>query len=74
MGFTCLEQDVMFSSYEGTLAVGDLIEFRNVGGYSIVHKPQFINTQCAMYALKQDGSVKTIMREETFDDVFGKFI
>lgn len=74
MGFTCLEQDVMFSSYEGTLAVGDLIEFRNVGGYSIVHKPQFINTQCAMYALQQDGSVKTIMREETFDDVFAKFI
>jgi diaminopimelate decarboxylase len=74
MGYTCLEQDVMFPSYEGNLSVGDIIEFRNVGGYSIVYKPQFIYPQCAMYALHHDGTTEMIMRKETFDDVFSKFL
>ncbi len=74
MGYTCLEQDVMFPSYEGMLSIGDIIEFRNVGGYSIVYKPQFIYPQCAMYALHHDGTTEMIMRKETFDDVFSKFL
>lgn len=74
MGYTCLEQDVMFPAYEGNLAVGDFIEFRNVGGYSIVYKPQFIYPQCAMYALHRDGSAEVIMRQETIDDIFQRFV
>ncbi len=74
MGYTCLEQDVMFPSYEGMLSIGDIIEFRNVGGYSIVYKPQFIYPQCAMYALHHDGTTEMIMRKETIDDVFSKFL
>lgn len=74
MGYTCLEQDVMFPSYEGNLAVGDIIEFRNVGGYSIVYKPQFIYPQCPMYTLHSDGTTDIIMRQETADDVFAKFV
>lgn len=74
MGYTCLEQDVMFPSYNGNLAVGDIIEFRNVGGYSIVYKPQFIYPQCPMYTLHKDGSIEEIMRQETIDDVFAKFV
>ena len=73
MGYTCLEQDVMFPAYAGPLAVGDIVEFPNVGGYSLVYKPQFMIPQCAMYALQRDGSVRTLMRAETFDDVFAKF-
>ena len=49
------------------------IVFENVGGYSIVSKPQFIKPQSAMYVKTSDGHVKQIMRAETFDDVFGKF-
>jgi diaminopimelate decarboxylase len=74
MGYTCLEQDVMFPAYEGKLAVGDYIEFRNVGGYSIVYKPQFIYPQCPMYTLHHDGKTDLIMRQETVDDVLVKFI
>lgn len=73
MGFTCLEQDVMVPKWEGDLAVGDIIVFDNVGGYSIVSKPQFIKPQSAMYANRANGSVEMIMRAETFDDVFDKF-
>ena len=73
MGYTCLEQDVMSPSYSGRLAVGDLLEFRNVGAYSLVYKPPFICPQCKMFALRPDGSLEMIMREETFEDVFSKF-
>lgn len=74
MGYTCLEQDVMLPSYVGELAPGDYICFNNVGGYSIVYKPQFMTPQCPMYSVDAEGGVKTIMRAETFDDVFSKFI
>jgi diaminopimelate decarboxylase len=73
MGFTCLEQDVMVPEWKGELSEGDIMVFDNVGGYSIVSKPQFIKPQSAMYAKRVDGSVEMIMRSETFDDVFGKF-
>ena len=73
MGFTCLEQDVMVSDWEGKLAEGDVMVFDNCGGYSIVSKPQFIKPQSAMFAKRANGNVEMIMRAETFDDVFGKF-
>lgn len=73
MGSTCLEQDVMYPDFDRPLAEGDILVFNNVGGYSIVSKPQFIKPQSAMYVVKQDESVKEIMRAETFDDVFSKF-
>ena len=73
MGFTCLEQDVMVPEWCGELAEGDIMVFENVGGYSIVSKPQFIKPQSAMYAIRTNGELKQIMRAETFEDVFGKF-
>lgn len=73
MGFTCLEQDVMVPQWEGDLSEGDIMVFDNVGGYSIVSKPQFIKPQSAMYVKRANGNIEMIMRAETFDDVFGKF-
>lgn len=72
-GFTCLEQDVMAPHFNQPIAVGDVLVFNNVGGYSIVSKPQFIKPQSAVFALRIDGSVQQIMRAESFNDVFGKF-
>ena len=37
-------------------------------------KPQFIRPNCAMVAVEPDGTVREIMREETFEDVFSKFV
>lgn len=74
MGYTCLEQDMMRSAYSGKLAVGDIIAFENVGGYSIVSKPQFIQPNCSMLVYNKNGNTKEIMREETFEDVFSKFV
>ena len=69
MGFTCLEPQ-----WKGELSEGDIVVFNNVGGYSIVSKPQFIKPQSAMYVKHANGNIGMIMRAETFDDVFGKFI
>ena len=69
-GFTCLEQDTLFKEFPESVKVGDVIEFRNVGGYSVVYKPPFIQPCCAMVAIKEDGSVEEIKRKETYEDIF----
>lgn len=74
MGYTCLEQDLMYEGLEGDMAPGDYLIFENVGGYSIVSKPQFINPNGAMYAVRGNQKPFPIMRSETFEDVFSKFI
>lgn len=74
VGFTCLEQDILFKDFPDSLSIGDLIEFRNVGGYSIVYKPPFIQPQCPIYAKLDNGELKLIKREETFNDIFKTFI
>ena len=69
-GFTCLEQDTLFKDFSEALKVGDVVEFRNVGGYSVVYKPPFIQPCCAMVAIKADGSIEEIKRKETYEDIF----
>lgn len=69
-GFTCLEQDTLFKDFSEAVKVGDVIEFRNVGGYSVVYKPPFIQPCCAMVAINEDGSIEIIKRKETYEDIF----
>lgn len=69
-GFTCLEQDTLFNEFPEEVKVGDVIEFRNVGGYSVVYKPPFIQPCCAMVAIKEDGKIEEIKRKETYEDIF----
>lgn len=73
-GFTCLEQDTLFKDFPDGVRVGDVIEFRNVGGYSVVYKPPFIQPCCVMVAIKGDNTVEEIKRKETFEDIFQTFI
>ena len=74
MGFTCLEQDCLYKKFPERVRVGDVIEFRNIGGYSVVYKPPFIQPCCAMVAIKKDGTVDLIKKKETFDDIFKTFV
>lgn len=69
-GFTCLEQDNLFKDFPDVVKVGDVLELRNIGGYSVVYKPPFIQPCCAMVAIKEDGTTKLIKRKETFEDIF----
>lgn len=68
-GYTCLEQDVMYTGYNGKLTIGAYVVFGNTGGYSNVLKPPFIKPNCAMVAFTVDGEVKLIKRAETYDDL-----
>ena len=69
-GYTCLENDHIYEGFEGELAVGDIVQFRNIGSYSNVFKPPFILPNCAMIVLERSGKAGLIKRKETLDDVF----
>lgn len=73
-GYTCLQQDIMRADYNGKLGVGDYVVFGNVGGYSNVFKPPFINPQCTMLVLKTDGSMDVIKRKEDYEDILSTYI
>lgn len=73
VGYTCLEQDVIYPEYNGQLSVGDVIYFGNVGGYSVVSKPPFILPNCPMIEIDGENMAGIIKRQETFDDLFQTF-
>lgn len=69
VGYTCLEHDVLYKGFCGTVAVGDYIVFDNVGGYSNVSKPPFIKPNCCM--VSSTGNI--IKRAETVEEVIGTY-
>ena len=73
VGYTCLEHDHIYEGFSGDLAVGDLIQFRNVGSYSNVFKPPFILPNCAMIIWNQNEA-RLIKRKETVDDIFSTYV
>lgn len=74
VGYTCLEQDVLYSGFSGELGIGDYIRFGNVGGYSNVLKPPFIRPNCAMIAIEADGRHRLIKRAETDEDLLHTYL
>lgn len=74
VGYTCLENDILYRNYNGYLGLEDVLVFHNVGGYSVVSKPQFIQPNFPAVAVKETGEIIEIMRPETFEDVFSKFV
>ena len=57
----------------GELAAGDVIEFYNVGGYSIVDKPPFIHPDIPIY-MKSKGQISCVKRAQTLDDIFAPYM
>ena len=74
VGYTCLEHDHIYEGFSGELAVGDLVQFRNVGSYSNVFKPPFILPNCAMIQIDGDGTPSLMKRAETIDDLFHTYV
>lgn len=73
-GYTCLEQDVLYRAFSGKLAVGDYVVFGNVGGYSNVLKPPFIQPNCAMVALTDRNEYTLMKRAETGEDLLRTYV
>lgn len=72
-GFTCIESDYLYRNYNGKLAKGDIVEFGNVGSYSVVLKPPFILPNFPIIDISE-GELEIIKRGETFDDLFHTFV
>lgn len=73
VGYTCLEQDVIYKNCHEKIAIGDLVEIKNVGGYSIVDKPPFIHPDIPIYMMKNEDMI-CIKRAQTFDDIFSPYV
>lgn len=73
VGYTCLEHDHIYENFNGELAVGDLVQFRNVGSYSNVFKPPFILPNCAMIQCDEKG-ISLMKRAENIDDLFHTYV
>lgn len=72
VGFTCIENDVLYHGYNGSLAHGDAVVISNCGSYSLVMKPPFILPNFPVIDICGE-KVEVIKRGETFDDLFHTF-
>ena len=69
-GYTCMENDYLYTDYYGIINQGDFLVFSNVVSYSVVIKPPFILPNFAIIELDTQNKVSLIKRKETIDDVF----
>lgn len=73
VGFTCIEGDVLYKNYCGSLAKEDAVVISNCGSYSIVMKPPFILPNFPVLDISK-GKIELIKYGETFDDLFHTFL
>ena len=64
----------MYEGFNGEIAVGDIVQFRNVGSYSNVFKPPFILPNCAMVQINEKGENELIKQKESIDDIFRTYV
>ena len=71
-GFTCMEHDVLYTGFEGMVGVGDFFVFDQVGAYTTVFKPPFI--QSAPPILELEGEDHRVLRQrETLDQILASY-
>ena len=74
-GYTCMEDDIMFSGYKGDLKIGDYVLFDNVGAYTIGLKPPFISPGPAVLYIESDNDdFQLAKKPENFDDIFSTYV
>lgn len=74
VGYSCIERDVLAHGYEGSIAPGDILEFKNTGSYSVVMKPQFIQLAPEVYIRRTNGEYVLVRRKEELNDVLSTYI
>lgn len=73
-GYTCMEDDIMHSGLTEAVSSGDFCVFSNVGAYSLVLKPPFIQPAPPIL-LYEPASERPVLesRPGTVDDLLGVF-
>ncbi|WP_369160313.1 hypothetical protein [Candidatus Thiodiazotropha sp. LNASS1] len=70
VGYTCMEDDYLYRDYDKRLKINDILVFGNVGAYSLVLKPPFINGNVPVFSYRDKSDEKKVLkREETLDDI-----
>ena len=72
-GYTCMEIDIMYRDYLGSLRTGDYLIFSNVGAYTVVLQPPFIKAAPAILSIDDEGGVEVVRRAETLADVLATY-
>lgn len=73
VGYTCMENDVLFRNFGGAIHPGDVVVFHNVGGYTNVLKPPFINPARPIFI--RDGDDFSVACEaQTSEAILGNYI
>lgn len=73
VGFTCIEGDVLYKDYRGSMATNDVIVISNCGSYSLVMKPPFILPNFPVLEISREN-VKVVKNKENFNDIFHTFV
>lgn len=74
VGYTCMEDDVLFRGYDGPIATGDFVVFGNVGAYALVLKPPFIMPASPVLSVDDELNVLEVARRpEQLGDVFATY-
>lgn len=73
VGSTCMEKDILLTDVSAPLpAEGHYLKLDNIGAYTVVMTPPFINPAPAILARDGDGII-CVRRSQTLDDVFGGY-
>ena len=66
-GYTCMEHDIIWPEYRAAILPGDFLCFTNLGAYTTVFKPPFIELGPAIISV-EDEKVSLIRKRESVED------
>jgi len=73
VGSTCMEKDILLKNITASLPEpGDYIKIDNIGAYTVVMSPSFINPAPAIVA-DEGGKYKIIRDKQTLDEIFSNY-
>jgi diaminopimelate decarboxylase len=70
VGYTCMEGDYLARGVRGHVAPGDFAVFGNVGAYTSVMKPPFIQPSPAILVVSEDGRMTVAKRQAGVSEFF----
>jgi diaminopimelate decarboxylase len=74
VGSTCMEKDYLLTEVSGTrVEVGDYVKINNVGAYTVVLSPPFINVAPAIVVKDRNG-YKAIRKKQSLDNMFNDYL
>jgi diaminopimelate decarboxylase len=73
VGYTCMEHDCLQAGCEQPLRPGDYVIFDNVGAYTVVMKPPFIQPAPAILIDDGAASFRLAKRAERLEDLFATY-